>query len=60
MKAPVVPAPALQDYIDMVASFNAKGSHKVYPGSPFIIQRLLRERDKLKQLAPTPQMDLFG
>jgi len=48
-------APLLQDYMDMVASFNAKGSQKVYPGSPFIIQRLLRERDKLKlfELHPT-------
>jgi 23S rRNA (adenine2030-N6)-methyltransferase len=41
--------------MDMVASFNAKGSQKVYPGSPFIIQRLLRERDKLKlfEIHPT-------
>ena len=48
-------APLLQDYVDMVASFNAKGSQKVYPGSPFIIQRLLRERDKLKlfEIHPT-------
>jgi len=48
-------APILQDYMNMVASFNAKGSSKVYPGSPFIIQRLLRERDKLKlfELHPT-------
>jgi 23S rRNA (adenine2030-N6)-methyltransferase len=48
-------APAIQDYLDMVASFNTAGSHKVYPGSPFIIQRLLRERDKLKlfELHPT-------
>ena len=48
-------APALQDYLDMVASFNAKGGFKVYPGSPFIIQRLLRGRDKLKlfELHPT-------
>ncbi len=48
-------APVLQDYLDMVASFNAKGSSKVYPGSPFIIQQLLRERDKLKlfELHPT-------
>ncbi|MFM1908710.1 MAG: hypothetical protein RLZZ591_2387 [Pseudomonadota bacterium] len=52
---PTVTAPALQGYLEMVASFNAKGSHKVYPGSPFIIQRLLRERDKLKlfELHPT-------
>ncbi len=48
-------APVIQDYLDLVASFNATGSHKVYPGSPFIIQRLLRERDKLKlfELHPT-------
>jgi 23S rRNA (adenine2030-N6)-methyltransferase len=48
-------APALQDYLDLVATFNARGSFKVYPGSPFIIQRLLRERDKLKlfELHPT-------
>lgn len=48
-------APIIQDYLDLVASFNNKGSHKVYPGSPFIIQRLLGERDKLKlfELHPT-------
>ena len=50
-------APALQDYLDMVASFNTKGSHTVYPGSPFIIQRVLAERDrdkiKLFELHPT-------
>ena len=54
-KVPLILAPALQDYMDMIAGFNAKGSHKVYPGSPFIIQQLLRERDKLKlfELHPT-------
>lgn len=48
-------APMLQDYLDTVRGFNAKGSLKVYPGSPFIIQQLLRERDKLKlfELHPT-------
>jgi 23S rRNA (adenine2030-N6)-methyltransferase len=48
-------APALQDYLDLVASFNSQGSHRVYPGSPFIIQHFLRERDKLKlfELHPT-------
>ena len=53
-------APALQDYVDMVSSFNAKGSFKVYPGSPFMIQRLLRERDKLKlfELHPTDSKTL--
>ena len=51
----ITPTPALQDYLDMVDSFNTPGSHKVYPGSPFIIQRLLRERDKLKlfEIHPT-------
>jgi len=53
--ASAVLAPALQDYIDLVLGFNSKGSLKVYPGSPFIIQQLLRERDKLKlfELHPT-------
>jgi 23S rRNA (adenine2030-N6)-methyltransferase len=48
-------APLVQDYLDMVASFNTAGSHRVYPGSPFLVQRLLRERDRLKlfELHPT-------
>ena len=49
--------PALQDYLDVVQSFNAGGSHKIYPGSPFIVQHMLRERDrdrlKLFELHPT-------
>jgi len=53
-------APALQDYVDVVAAFNAKGHWKVYPGSPFIIQRLLRGRDKLKlfEIHPTDSKTL--
>ena len=31
-------APILQDYLDMVASFNKAGSHKASPGPPFMIQ----------------------
>ncbi len=48
-------APALQDYVDMVASFNAEKQWKVYPGSPFIAQQLLSGRDKLKlwEMHPT-------
>ncbi|MCF8211793.1 MAG: 23S rRNA (adenine(2030)-N(6))-methyltransferase RlmJ [Rhodoferax sp.] len=50
-------APALQDYLDVVASFNAGGKHTIYPGSPFIIQHVLaqRDRDKIKlfELHPT-------
>ena len=50
-------APVLQDYLDLVASFNKQDSHKVYPGSPFIIQRVIQERDrdklKLFEIHPT-------
>jgi 23S rRNA (adenine2030-N6)-methyltransferase len=53
--APVALAPLLQNYLAAVAEFNKTGSHRVYPGSPFIIQQLLREHDKLKlfELHPT-------
>jgi 23S rRNA (adenine2030-N6)-methyltransferase len=53
-------APVIKDYMELVASFNNKGSHKVYPGSPFIIQRLLGERDKLKvfEIHPTDSKTL--
>jgi 23S rRNA (adenine2030-N6)-methyltransferase len=53
-------APALQAYLEMVGSFNSKGSLRVYPGSPFIIQRLLGGRDKLKlfELHPTDAKSL--
>ena len=46
----------------MVASFNSKGIHKVYPGSPFIIQRLLGDRDKLKvfEIHPTDSKTLVA
>jgi 23S rRNA (adenine2030-N6)-methyltransferase len=53
--APVALAPLLQNYLAAVAEFNKTGSHRVYPGSPFIIQQLLRDHDKLKlfELHPT-------
>ncbi len=51
------PVPALQDYLDLVASFNTPNRLVVYPGSPFVIQQLLRQeaRDRLKlfELHPT-------
>jgi 23S rRNA (adenine2030-N6)-methyltransferase len=57
-------ASRLQDYLDMIASFNAGDKLKVYPGSPFIAQSLLREeaRDKLKlfELHPTDHKALEG
>ena len=60
--APAERAPALQAYLDMVASFNAKGRHRVYPGSPFIIHQLLREQDRLKlfELHPTDARTLLA
>jgi 23S rRNA (adenine2030-N6)-methyltransferase len=51
------PAPLLQDYLDLIASFNAPGQLKVYPGSPFVAQALLRQdvKDRLSlfELHPT-------
>ena len=59
--APAPLAPALQDYLDLVATFNSgKDSFKIYPGSPFIIQHFLKGRDKLKafELHPTDSKTL--
>ena len=51
------PAPMLQGYLETIAGFNPDGQLKIYPGSPFIVQSLLREaaRDKLKlfEMHPT-------
>jgi 23S rRNA (adenine2030-N6)-methyltransferase len=56
------PAPAIIHYLDLVAGFNKPGQLKVYPGSPFIVHRLLREdgRDKLKlfEMHPTDSKSL--
>jgi 23S rRNA (adenine2030-N6)-methyltransferase len=43
------PPPLVADYLELVASFNARGKPRVYPGSPFVTQSLLRQeaRDKL-------------
>ncbi len=60
---PVQPAaPAIDDYLDLVASFNPSGALRVYPGSPFVMHQLLRaeSRDKLKlfELHPTDSRTL--
>ena len=54
--------PSLQDYVDMVRAFNQGAATRVYPGSPFIAQRLLRAQDKLKlfELHPTDARALAG
>ena len=60
---------ALQDYADVLRGMNPKfvetgdASHlKIYPGSPFIIQKFLQGRDKLKlfELHPTDFKSLTG
>jgi 23S rRNA (adenine2030-N6)-methyltransferase len=58
---PAALAPLLQNYLDIVAAFNKTGSHRVYPGSPFIVQQLLRDHDKLKlfELHPTDSRTLI-
>ncbi|MDD0840980.1 23S rRNA (adenine(2030)-N(6))-methyltransferase RlmJ [Curvibacter sp. HBC61] len=55
-------APALADYAEQVRAFNSGNSLKVYPGSPFITQRLLRSHDRLKvfELHPTDARALEG
>jgi len=62
-------APALQDYLDLLKSLNpqfaqsGEAAHlRIYPGSPFIEQRFLSGRDKLKlfELHPTDFKSLFG
>jgi rare lipoprotein A (peptidoglycan hydrolase) len=54
----------LQAYLATVRSFNQGAQLRNYPGSPFIIQSLLRvqERDKLKvfELHPTDMRSLVG
>jgi 23S rRNA (adenine2030-N6)-methyltransferase len=53
-------APALERYLAVVRAFNPGGGARVYPGSPFIAQHLLREHDKLKlfELHPTDSRTL--
>jgi 23S rRNA (adenine2030-N6)-methyltransferase len=62
--APEIIAPALQDYLNALASFNTSATaSRVYPGSPMLIHSLLRpEADKLKlfELHPTDYRSLMG
>lgn len=55
-------APAIQNYVEVVRTFNRGAGVKVYPGSPFIAQHLLRPHDRLKlfELHPTDQRLLGG
>ena len=53
-------ADALARYLEVIHDFNAKGGARVYPGSPFIVQHLLRDHDRLKlfELHPTDSRTL--
>jgi 23S rRNA (adenine2030-N6)-methyltransferase len=55
-------APLVADYLELLATFNPSGKNRVYPGSPFVTQALLRQeaRDKLKlfELHPTDSKSL--
>ena len=55
-------AQALQDYADAVRAFNRGSAARVYPGSPFNAQRLLRAHDRLKlcELHPSDARALEG
>jgi 23S rRNA (adenine2030-N6)-methyltransferase len=58
------PPPLVADYLAMVTSFNPSGKPKIYPGSPFVIQGLLRQdvKDKLSlfELHPTDSKSLVA
>ena len=55
-------APAIARYLQVIADFNPNGGARIYPGSPFITQHLLREHDRLKlfELHPTDGRTLDG
>ncbi|WP_295982830.1 23S rRNA (adenine(2030)-N(6))-methyltransferase RlmJ [uncultured Variovorax sp.] len=53
---------ALARYLALVREFNRGEALRVYPGSPFVAQHLLREQDRLKlyELHPTDAKTLDG
>jgi len=58
------PPPLVADYLQMVGRFNPAGATRIYPGSPFVTEALLRRepRDKLWlfELHPTDSKALDG
>src|SRR5688500_13317320 len=56
------PPPLLADYLELIARFNPNGKPRIYPGSPFVTQALLRQdvKDKLWlfELHPTDSKSL--
>jgi 23S rRNA (adenine2030-N6)-methyltransferase len=56
-------APALQDYVDQIRGFNSSDSAlRIYPGSPLILQSLMRSKDRLKlfEMHPSDFKSLSG
>ncbi len=53
--------PALADYVGVVRALNPGGNLNLYPGSPYLAARLLREQDRMRlfELHPT-DVDLLG
>ena len=62
-KLDALPDP-VQDYLEQIASFNPNGQAKIYPGSPFLMQKLMRHasRDRLRlfELHPTDSKSLMA
>lgn len=55
-----LPGP-LADYVDLIRGLNPSGELKLYPGSPYIAQHLLRREDRMRlfELHPT-DIELLG
>ncbi len=67
-RPPAPAAPAIDDYLDLIAGFNPSGALRVYPGSPLVMHALVgtearaasRDRLKLFELHPTDSRTLAG
>jgi len=53
--------PGLADYVELVRALNPSGKLTLYPGSPYLAAKLLREQDRMRlfELHPT-DVDLLG
>jgi 23S rRNA (adenine2030-N6)-methyltransferase len=52
---------ALADYVDQIRAINPSGNLTLYPGSPYLAAKMLREQDRMRlfELHPT-DVDLLG
>lgn len=53
--------PALAEYVEVIRTINPSGMLTLYPGSPYLASKLLREQDRMRlfELHPT-DVDLLG